>query len=277
MTELNIGRQECEGCQKHLATVKRLSEVTYQQAITIKDQQNTINQLIGQKGVGTAAVAESSPVVAKTSGGRRAPASNSNGSLGSRYKPAAHSPKPKSKRRAPLPVAAEEPKVARVAKTENNNDEEEDTVEVTRIWITGTPNPRTRCPLPECAHRDFSANDMYHFRRHFTQVHRLTHPNPEFILQCPVDNCIAEYENSLKDIKEHMRKEHPELFDNVQKNVKVSKSKSKSKKKKSRKASPARVSATSLPQNEEVEAEEDNTMEEPEDEQEAETEEMDEE
>lgn len=52
------------------------------------------------------------------------------------------------------------------------------------------------------------------------QVHRTTHPNPEFVLQCPIESCSAEYENSLKDIKDHMRKEHPELFGKSPKNGK---------------------------------------------------------
>lgn len=47
---------------------------------------------------------------------------------------------------------------------QSRSGDDDDTVEVTRIWITGTPNPKTRCPLPQCINRKFAAVDMYHFR-----------------------------------------------------------------------------------------------------------------
>lgn len=53
---------------------------------------------------------------------------------------------------------------------------------------------------------------MYYLRRHFQQVHRITHPNPMFVIQCPVDDCGAEFEGSLRDMRKHLLKEHEDLY-----------------------------------------------------------------
>ena len=53
---------------------------------------------------------------------------------------------------------------------------------------------------------------MYYLRRHFQQVHRSTHPNPYFVIQCPVDDCGAEFEQSLREMRKHLSKEHSDLF-----------------------------------------------------------------
>ena len=68
------------------------------------------------------------------------------------------------------------------------------------------------CPLEECAGRKFAAADMYYLRRHFQQVHRLTHPNPMFVIQCPVEECGAEFDQSLREMRKHLQKEHPEAY-----------------------------------------------------------------
>ena len=83
---------------------------------------------------------------------------------------------------------------------------------VTKIWIRGSLHEKCPCPLKECAHRKFAASDMYHLRRHFTQIHRLTHPNPFFVFQCPVEECGAEFEDSMREMRKHLIKDHADQF-----------------------------------------------------------------
>ena len=84
---------------------------------------------------------------------------------------------------------------------------------VTRKLVRGSVDETLPCPLKECAHRKFAATDIYSLKRHFTQVHPLTYPDPLFVFQCPVEECGAEFENSMGDMRKHLIKHHPELFE----------------------------------------------------------------
>ncbi|XP_055346956.1 uncharacterized protein LOC129594331 [Paramacrobiotus metropolitanus] len=232
---------ECETCTKNTSTVNTMLTVMQQQAATIRDQQATISNLlavlgnieqtpknaprnsaspakpVGKKIVSISKKARKAPTVTgSVVRGRGRPRKNLTGL-------------PTRERSIEIEDVDYEPVEENHVHQDIHHDSVapdddtylenlgmggDDTVEVTKIWIRGNADPKdkTPCPLPECANRKFAAADIYYLRRHFQQVHRLTHPNPIFVIQCPVEDCAEEFDGSYREMRKHMAKEHPDIY-----------------------------------------------------------------
>ncbi|OWA50000.1 hypothetical protein BV898_14530 [Hypsibius exemplaris] len=246
-TAYSIQMTECQTCTKNVQTINTMLTVMHQQATTVKDQQATIANLItmlSNATGGTVVKVEQLPSRSLgphlTASGKRSHHKRPDGPSiitltgpGGASKVLQITPTratPTKKRAISTSAASSAPKARKVTNgdvSENGSafsqefvvkhqsvgggSDQGDEV-VTKIWIRGTPHEKCPCPLDECAGRKFAAADMYYLRRHFQQVHRLTHPNPLFVIQCPVEECGAEFESSLREMRKHLNKDHPDVF-----------------------------------------------------------------